>query len=81
MRQFLIRFGRPRHAAAQNLEALFGVEGLVRARRSRMRSLLADDMSIGEQFVVALEFAALGLAPPALFGVALFLWLWAQGGW
>lgn len=66
--------------AACGLEDLFGVRGMTAGRRVRMRpwmALFASDIPAREQVMIGLKFAALGLAPPLLYGLFLLALSWA----
>ena len=80
MKQFMSR-SRPRATLyeAPDLERLFGVRGLAAGRAIASRPwmrLFAPDIPAREQLRIGLRFLALGLAPPALLGVALLAWTW-----
>jgi hypothetical protein len=65
---------------AVDLEKIFGVQGMSAGRKirpARWRALLAPDLPAREQALIGLQYAALGAAPPLLFGVLLALWICA----
>ena len=69
--------------AAPDLERLFGVEGMAAGRAiapRRLLGLMAHDIPAREQAGIALQFAALGLAPPAALGALLLALAWARNG-
>ncbi len=81
MKQFASRFSCPPAPprAAPDLERLFGVQGMAAGRKiapRRLLGLMAHDIPAREQAHIALQFAALGLVPPAALGAVMLAWNW-----